>query len=117
MRSMNRECCDVTIVVMKEAEELPTSEITEDTSPGILTLGTVGQGPGYTVPVEETLGASWVPDCPPAFPAPTLRKGSQPRLTAWRPLCPRPSMIVPPVVGLGLVEDNRDASVTEAAEG
>ena len=80
--SVNRESCDVTIMVMKEAEELPTSEVTEDTSPGIPTLGTAVQSPGYTVPVEATLGASWVPDCTPAFPAPASRKGSQPRLTA-----------------------------------
>ena len=58
VRSVNRESCDVTIVVMKEAEELPTSEVTEDTSPGIPTLGTAVQSPGYTVPVEATLGAS-----------------------------------------------------------
>ena len=117
MRSVNRESCDVTIVVMKEAEELPTSEVTEDTPPGISTLGTAVQSPGYTVPVEATLGASWVPDCTPAFPAPALRKGSQPRLTAWPLLCPRPSMIAPPVVGAGLAEDNKDAAVVEATEG
>ena len=97
--------CDVMIVVMKEAEELPTSEVTEDTSPGIPTLGTAEQSLGYMVFVEATLGASWVPDCTPAFPAPALRKGSQPRLTAWPLLCPRPSMLAPPVVGAGLAED------------
>ena len=58
-----------------------------------------------------------MPDCPPAFPALTLRKGSQPRLTAWWPLCPRPSMIVPPVVGAGLAGKNKDTAVAEAAEG
>ena len=116
-RSVNRKSCDVTIVVMKEAEELPTSEVTEDTSPGIPTLGAALQSPGYTVPVETTLGASWVPDCTPAFPAPALRKGSQPRLTAWPLLCPRQSMIAPPVVGAGLAGDNKDAAVVEATEG
>ena len=117
MCSVNRESCDVRTVVMKEAEELPTSEVTEDTSPGIPTLETALQSPGYTVPVEATLGASWVPDCTPAFPAPALRKGSEPRLTAWPLLCPRPSMIVPPVVGAGLAGDNKDAAVGEATEG
>ena len=112
--SVNRECCDVTIVIMKEAEELPTSEGTEDTSPGIPTLGTAVQSQGYTVPMEATLGASWVPDYTPAFPAPALRKGSQPRLTAWPLLCPRPSMIAPPVVGAGLAEHNKDGAVVEA---
>ena len=117
VRSVHRESCDVRTVVMKEAEELPTSEVTEDTSPGIPTLGTALQSPGYTVPVEATLGASWVPDCTPAFPAPALRKGSEPRFTAWPLLCPRPSMIAPPVVGAGLAEDNKDAAVGEAMEG
>ena len=116
MCSVNRESCDVTIVVRKEAEELPTSEVTGDTSPGIPTLGTAVQSLEYTVPVEATLGASWEPDCTPAFPAPALRKGSQPRLTAWPLLCPRPSMIAPPVVGAGLAEDNKDAAVVEATE-
>ena len=114
VRSVNRESCDVRTVVMKEAEELPTSEVTEDTSPGIPTLGTALQSPGYTVPVEATLGASWVPDCTPAFPAPALGKGSEPLFTAWLLLCPCPSMIAPPVVGAGLAGDNKDAAVGEA---
>ena len=105
VHSVNRESCDVTIVVMKE-----------DTSPGIPTLGTAVQSPGYTVPVEATRGASWVPDCTPAFPAPALRKGSQPRLSAWPLLCPRPAIIAPPVVGAGLAE-NKDAAVVEATGG
>ena len=117
MHSVNRESCDVTIVVMKEAEELPTSEVTEDISPGRPTLGTAVQSPGYTVPEEATLGANWVPDCTPAFPAPALRKGSQLQLTAWPLLCPRPSMIAPPVLGAGLAEDNNGAAVVEATEG
>ena len=113
VRSVNRESCDVT----KEAEELPTSEVTKDTSAGIPTLGTAVQSPGYAVPVEVTLGASWVPDCTSAVPVPALRKGSQPRLTAWPLLCPRPSIIAPPVVGAGLAEDNKDTAVVEATEG
>ena len=56
VHGVNRESCDVTIVVMKEAKELPTSEVTGDTSPGIPTRGTAVQSPGYTVPVEVTLG-------------------------------------------------------------
>ena len=69
------------------------------------------------VPVEVTLGTSWEPDCTPAFSAPVLGKGSQPRLTAWPPLYPRPSIITPPVVVAGLTEDNKDAVVVEATEG
>ena len=117
VRSVNKESCDVRTVVMKEAEELPTSEGTEDTSAGIPTLATASQSPGCTVPVEATLGASWVADCTPAFPAPALRKGSETRLTAWPLLCPHPSMIAPPVVGAGLAGDNKDTAVGEATEG
>ena len=101
VRSVNRESCDVRTVVMKGAEELLTSEVTEDTSLGISTLGSALQSPGYTVPVEATLGASWVPDCTPAFPAPALRRGSKQQFTAWPLLCPRPSMIAPPVMVRG----------------
>ena len=89
----------------------------QDTSPGIQTLGIALQSPGHTAPVEATLGASWVPDCTPAFPAPVLRKGSEPRLMAGPLLCPRPSMMAPPVVGAGLAGDNKDAAVGEATEG
>ena len=117
VHSINRESCDVTIVVMKEAEELPTSEVTGDNSPGIPTRGTAVQSPGYTVPMEVTLGTSWEPDGTPAFPAPALGKGSQLRLTAWLPLYRRPSIIMPPVVVAGLTEDNKDAVVVEATEG
>ena len=63
------------------------------------------------------MGANWAPDCTPALLAPALKRGSQPRLTTWPLLCPHLSMIVPPVVGAGLAEDNNGAAVVEATEG
>ena len=56
MRSVNREYCDVTIVVRKDAKELPTSEVTEDTSPGIPTLGTAVQSPDTRSPWRRHWG-------------------------------------------------------------
>ena len=115
--SANRESCDAKIVVMEEAEEPPISEVTKDSSAGNLTLGTTVQSPVYTVPEEVTVGANWTPDCTPALPTPAMRRESQPRLTTWPLLCPHPSMIVLPVVGAGLAENNNGAAIVTAAEG
>ena len=113
--SVNKESCDVRTVVMKEAEELPTSEGTEDTSAGIPTWQQHYSRRDTRSPWRQHWGPVGCRTAP-AFPAPALREGSEPWLTAWPLLCPRPSLIVS-VVGAGLAGDNKDAAVGEATEG
>ena len=105
LHSANRASGDVAIRVRGEAREPPTSELPKYISPVKPMLGTAVQSPGYTVPEEATVGASWAPDCTPELPAPAVRMGSQPRLTTWPRLCTHQLMIAPPVVGAVLTED------------